>query len=102
LNKKIYRLSPATIMFDLRVNNKHNVPLSWDERSLLQLFLNTKAYLMWSRKLCLTLPDNKHQCMRLGSVPNLNSQASSPISDLSLWRSVFYVKTYVKVFFLKR
>jgi len=26
-------------------------------------------------------PTSKHQCMHLGSIPNLNSQASSPINE---------------------
>jgi len=38
------------------------------------------AFTSWSRKLRVTSQD-KHQCTRLGSVPNLNSQASSPSSS---------------------
>jgi len=41
----------------------------------------TFELLSWCRKLRVTSTDKQHQCTSLGSVSNLNSQASSPISE---------------------
>jgi len=54
-----------------------------------ELMLHVKSFISWNRKLRATSPD-KHQCTCLGSVPNLNSQASSSISEG--WKPPYHIR----------